>query len=195
MALLDSLIGTTSAHINWQHSLQPMHLVTTPTATTALWCYGANLEAVDSFGWTPLIQAAYIGNRYVVATLLHLGAKVRVFDPQRHRVHDALMFVSINHSGHRAVRLLQLLLEHSFDSVDLNAADDDLMTPLIRCCIRGNVAAVTLLVRWGADVKQRGGNEARYSAVWYATEYGRADVVAELLRCGADPLPEENDAV
>lgn len=81
--------------------------------------------------------------------------------------------------GHNAVVSLLLKANATVDLVDKNGH-----TPLIEAASGKNVCTVRLILTAGADVNHRA---VSWTALHYASAKGRAAIVEELLRAGADP--------
>ena len=155
----------------------PLHWAATNgllSATTDLLRSGANANALDQLGRTPLLIAMGAGHREVARVLIQSGADVRPVDPEGH---DALFFASAYgwldivgltlHRGaavnrvvrgsptalHAAARtrngeVVRLLLAHGAKP---NAIDLRGFTPLFDACIALNAEVVRLLLAAGAD--------------------------------------------
>ena len=123
---------------------------------------------------TVLGTAAYEGQTDILLLLVdELSVPVNVQDPlqQRNALHWACM------GGH--VSAVRALVDRK---ADVNCADRDNVTPIIRAAITGRRDIVSVLVDHGADVRRL--DRLRSSALHYATFYGKADVVALLVRAG-----------
>ena len=111
----------------------------TETAT-ALLSRGANLNAKDNGGSTPLHWATWNGNPEIGTVLIAAGADVHARDKGgASPLHKAAQ------EGHTAIA--DLLLERG---ADVNARDERSHTPLRRAIKNGHTETVALLRLWGA---------------------------------------------
>ena len=168
----------------------------------------ADLAAVATGGYTPLMEAAEAGRVEVVAALLELGA-----DPsQATRGETAALHVAAK-AGE--AEILRKLLDAG---AKVNAKTDSGYTPLIVAASKGYLQMVKALLDAGADIHmadKRGGTALRVAAQFghsataamllksgakvdaagvlgirplhVAARHGHLDVVRVLLRAGADP--------
>jgi len=103
---------------------------------------GADVNAVDSDGWTPLYWAASQGDTEVAQLLLEAGTDVNAAD------HDAQTPLHLaTWQGH--TEMVQLLLERG---ADVNASNDDGWTPLHSAASQPYPEVLELLLAAGADV-------------------------------------------
>jgi len=136
---------------------------------------GADVDALDNDRITPLLCALkflYIGNAPQV--LLEHGASVHVRDKDgQTALHLALRRGFSN--------MVALLLQ---SGADIDAQDNDDMTPLLYVVTHPNLAATTqLLLEHGASVHLR--NKDGLTPLHFAVGYDRPDEVALLLQFGA----------
>lgn len=128
------------------------------------------------------VTAAACGGRIdILRTLLAAGCSAR---PPPGRFGPALMAAAEGRGGADAV---ELLMAHGADPTE-NRPDSMYGTALQAAAKRGNVAAVSALLRAGAPVNARGGYHG--DALQAAARYGFMDVVELLLRAGADPTQQ-----
>ena len=103
---------------------------------------GADVNARDDDGWTPLINACIAGRAATVSELLRLGADVNA---QNRNGFSSLMFAVFN--GH--IDVVRMLL--AVPGVDIDAvAADGRTTALLMARYRGHAAIVALLEAAGA---------------------------------------------
>ncbi|MEM1244421.1 MAG: ankyrin repeat domain-containing protein [Pseudomonadota bacterium] len=114
-----------------------------PEEVTHLLNQGHNVNEIDEYGYTPLIEAA-IANRIDMAELLiQHGADVRQNDLTQR---SALHWASDNHN----LNFCKLLLDHR---ADVNAYSHSGQTPLVLPLLRGQQDLKNLLLHYGADLQ------------------------------------------
>ena len=75
---------------------------------TSLLEQGANIESVDSFGCTPLMNAAWIGSSTLVNFLLAKGAKTETKDNEGFTALEKIKEIGHNNYGHdKVIRVLE----------------------------------------------------------------------------------------
>lgn len=137
----------------------------------------ASADAALGDGTTSLHWAAYNDNLPLVRLLLAAGASI---DPRtRLRAQTPLHMAAEN--GDEA--LIEALLKAG---AAVNAVNDSGTTPLMIAATSGSTAAVSVLLEHGADINAR---EKAYgqTALFFAADRNRADVIRLLLSKGADP--------
>ncbi|PRP78173.1 hypothetical protein PROFUN_11303 [Planoprotostelium fungivorum] len=148
-----------------------------PDIVEVLLSSGANPNAGDKHGWTPLHHAAAQGHEKVMQILLE----------------DVTLKVDMkNQDGntplHYAVRrpmTQQILDMFKQRNADINAVNDNGDTPLHHNCAFGSDSLTTrLLVRYGADVNIT--NHNGETCLHWAARTGRTDVAEYLLSVGAN---------
>jgi hypothetical protein len=137
---------------------------------------GADLEARDSDGRTPLMITAYSGDRRMVKLLLEAGASARAMRPGTGEtaLHAAVI------SG--SVKTMRMLLSAD---VDVDASCRGGLTPLLLSVIGGVLATVALLLNAGADPLRTGCGVL--TPLQQACQQGQLEIARLLLRAGADP--------
>ena len=143
--------------------LNPVHL--------ALDC-GADPDRASANGDTALLACATVGSVAVAEALTAAGASLQSRDPEgRTALHRA--------AGQGHEELLVWLLEHG---AEVDARDNNGETALMQAPTR---SAVMALCDAGAAVQAATGEGV--SALHFAAQYGRPEVVHALLSRGADP--------
>jgi ankyrin repeat protein len=137
---------------------------------------GAEVNAQDEKGETPLHCACWFGHDAIVSMLFKKGANVNA---KTNGGETPLHFASINGSKDVA----SLLLENC---ADVDAQDNEMATPLHTATFFGHDAVVSLLLQNGANVNaQRNDGD---TPLHKACRSGRNTVASLLLRHdGADP--------
>jgi ankyrin repeat protein len=158
----------------------PLHLAVVkkqPESLIALLELGANMEALDEAGFTALDQAALRGETAMARTLLDRGAKVRLpaaVALQRTRDINRLLRddPACLNPGKRWGNLIVRASEQSSGTIvenliragaSVNVRDDPKTsvdctsgyTPLHAAAFHGNVSAVSVLLKHGANVSLR----------------------------------------
>lgn len=171
----------------------PLHLAVVkqqPAALAVLLDLGANIESVDGSRFTPLDQAAMAGESDLAQILLERGAEVRLpaaVALKRTRDIERLLREDPNalKPGCRWARLILRACECASGEVvetliragaDVNIRDDPKLavdstsgyTALHAAAWHGNLGAIQVLMRHGADVRAR-------ETKWHGTPAGWAD--------------------
>ena len=102
----------------------------------------ANVNNIDSNGWTPLHHAANIGDFEAASLLVENGAKVNSYSNQQR---TPLHLASMNNH----VDLMQALL---INKAEMEWQDDLKCTPLHLACKKGSLDACIILLQNGANI-------------------------------------------
>jgi len=143
------------------------------TEVEALIAKGADLDAVDKYGWRPLHRAAFNGNKETVELLIAKGAAVNA----RNHDGETPLYKAVNKET------AELLIAKG---ADVNAKNNDGETPLFKAI---NKEMAGLLIANGADVNAKdneGGTPLHHKAA-------NKDVAALLIAKGADVNARDND--
>lgn len=103
---------------------------------------GADVNAADDDGWTPLIYAAYRGNTDITILLLKYRTNINAVDKYGN---TALMTVCWRGN----TDMVKLLLRYG---ADINIVSNDGNTALINACRKGYTDIARLLIEHGADI-------------------------------------------
>ncbi|GJC88347.1 putative ankyrin repeat protein RF_0381 [Colletotrichum liriopes] len=142
---------------------------------------GADIEAKDNHGQTPLAIACCYENNAVASLLIEKGADFEVKDNEGKTPLAYACFSSKD-------AVARLLIEKG---ADIEAKDEDGRTPLAHACISQNDAVAILLIKKGADIKVK--DSKGKTPLAYAC-FSRKDAVARLLiEKGADIEAKDND--
>jgi ankyrin repeat protein len=188
------------------HRRRPLHLAALKGrrgALAVLLDLGADIEATDAAGLTPLDQAALVGDSVAVDRLLDRGAALRLpsafaldrdierllaAEPDAVKPGGRWARLTVRAAEQSNIRMLELLIAHG---ADVNATDatgtsvDGTVgySALHAAAFRGNRDAVELLLRHGASVTARDGRYGGTPADW-ANYAGHAEIAALLETAG-----------
>ena len=135
---------------------------------------GANLNARNEEGATPLILAAANGHTRTVSALCELGAKVDA--TTKHDV--SALLAAIMHPKEPNPLVIRALLDMG---ASIELASDSGVTPLLAACDRGDYDVVTFLLENGANPNVEDDNRSFPSQKWILNAT-RAGVPANLVR-------------
>jgi hypothetical protein len=167
---------------------------------------------------TALHYAAEHGQEEVVALLLASGAEAHVMNKQRNtpfmlacmRGRIGVVRLLVNHTGGQGMEEknsegttalhMAALLGHEglvtyllSEGAQATSRDEDESTPLLRACGRGHMGVVRVLVQHTGPQAVQETDEKGKTALHYAAEAARLEVVTFLLFAGADPTIVDED--
>jgi ankyrin repeat protein len=198
--------------------LRPLHIAAFHNSVehvTKLVSAGAQIDAIDEVGYTPLHYSTIFGRAEALDELIRLGACIN-FDQgslppskQTKAEQPIRLAMECNQS-----KCADILLTHGakpdteyFRGYEINlvalefinclevllrhGAKPDVynklgQTPLMKACKEGNVPAVKLLLKYGASVNLKFQRFDKKSVLFYAIFGGNLEVVKLLLEAGAD---------
>ena len=134
---------------------------------------GANIEAKNRWGQTPLLIAADWGKTETVERLLNRGANIEAQDNDGW---TPLMYAA--RSGN--TETVALLIERG---ANIEAQDNDGWTPLMYAARSGNTETVALLIERGANIEAQ--DNDGWTPLMYAARSGNTETVALLIERGA----------
>lgn len=134
----------------------------------------ADVNNIDSNGWTPLHHACYIGDIESAKFLIANGSKVNAYS---NKGRTPLHFAAMNNH----VDVVQALL---VSGAEIEWQDDNKCTPLHLACKKGSFNAMHLLLSSGANVYAL--DERNWSSLHYAAYNGHPRVCNQLLKWEAD---------
>jgi len=135
---------------------------------------GADVNAADQGGWTPLYRASGMGHIDVVKLLLEKGAHIEAAD----RGGQTPLYRA---SGIGHIDVVKLLLEKG---AHIEAANRGGQTPLHWASASGHIDVVNLLLEKGAHIEAA--DRVGQTPLHWASASGHIDVVSLLLEKGAD---------
>ena len=135
---------------------------------------GADVNAVDKDGKTPVMWAATAGSPEVMAVLLTFNGNVNA---KANDLSTALHIAALG--GHSEI--VQMLLEK--DAL-VHALDEDGVTPLMDAAKGGHVEIISLLVKAGGDINVQD-REGRSALTWAVTRSSSIAAINYLLSLGA----------
>lgn len=149
-------------------------------AARALVDFGADVEALDESGDTPLqtaLSSIYFTRTDAVAMLL-LGRNADCLATDRYAL------TPLHHAASRGGRtLVEALIEAGAD-VNCRAGHDGTVTPLHRAAEDGNAPATAALLAAGAEMETADADG--HTAFMLAVEFGNRDVAKLLVDAGCD---------
>lgn len=158
--------GTTALHwaAHWNQRVAAERLIAA----------GAEVDAENEYGVTPLAVACRVGNADIVEVLLRSEADATIELPGRETL---LMHAA--RAGN--ARLVQLLIDAG---AQVDAKQRRSQTALMWAAERGNLESVDCLLNAGADWKHK--LRTGFTALHFAARQGHTHVVRRLLDAGAD---------
>ena len=172
----DDIYGRTALH--W--ALHTQHADVVQVLIDA----GANIEAKDKKGYSPLLFACVIGELVLVKKLVAAGAGVRVTNDEG----TACLAIAASRGHTETVRYLVDLPE-----VEVDHADDEGRTALHWALYTKHADVVPVLIDAGADIEARCNDG--YSPLLYATEAEELGLFKLLVRSGAGVCVAGNEGV
>ena len=135
---------------------------------------GADVNAADQFGRTPLYQATKRGHIDIIKLLLEKGADVNAVNS------FGRMPLSWA-SGRGHINIVKLLLEKG---ANIEAADQDKRTPLYWATVRGHIDIIKLLLEKEANIEAA--DQDKRTPLYWANKMGHIDIIKLLLEKGAN---------
>jgi len=148
----------------------------------ALLSAGADKDAKDANGYTPLLNATCCVKVAVVDLLLKAGANKEIGIKKSTPLHIAAM----RNSGDILERLLSA-------GANTNARNDDGWTPLHLAAHKGHASVVDQLLKAGADIDAK--DKKGYTPLFFAAGEGHVAIVKRLIDDGADQSTVDTDGM
>lgn len=137
--------------------------------------HGADIEAQNNDGLTPIVEAARNGHLAVVELLLDRGVDVNAKDGSR--LEETALFIA---AGCNYVEISQLLIDRG---ADVNLGDALGAAPLHHAASRNSVDVADLLIAHGANIDLQ--SNADYTPLHEAVVGNNPDAVKLLIDAGA----------
>ena len=153
----------------------------TKTLKTIIVDCNANINTLDSKGWTALMHACYNGDFKSVEELTKNGAKVNLFSNQ---LKTALHFAALK--NHREI-IVHLLSKRA----KIEVKDDLGCTPLHLACKKGCFDAAETLLNYDANIYAT--DERDWTSLHYAAYNGHPQICKMLLTFAVDDEPKLRD--
>ena len=143
---------------------------------------GADIEAKDDMGRSPLLHACCKGNLSIVKMLVEGGASVRATDYES----ETCLTLAAHHGHTETVRYLAGLPE-----VDINHKVMNKHTALHRALLTRHSGVVQVLIDAGADIEAK--DEEGGSPLFVASKKGNIVMVHMLVKAGAEVHATDNE--
>lgn len=150
---------------------------------------GADLNAANENGWTPLMFAASRGDLDAVNLLLAYGADPEAA-PSTKNVSGFTALMAAAYYGHPGAAAALLRSGADPDAADTHYYGE---TALMLAVKRREPETVKVLLAGGADADA--GNRAGVTPLMYAASYGDLEVIRLLLAAGADVSVRDNEGL
>ena len=141
--------------------------------------HGANVNALDDEGWSPLHRASR--SLDVLELLLEQQADVNILGNDE----QTPLYLA---SQYGELEVARVLLRYG---AAVDARDKNGRTPLIAASRLGHLALVRLLIQNGAAMDSQ--DNKGWTPLQSASCYGHLDIVRELVACGADINAQKHD--
>ncbi len=155
-------------------------------AISLLLRHGAELNHETAGGVSALKLACAKGNLDAAQVLLAHGADATTADSEGHTA----LTLAQEHAGADRLPLMRMLLEHGA-SPNVQS-EEDYHSPLMAALIEHDIPAAELLLQHGAAC-EAAHSEGHYTPLMLAAAFGYTSLVQQLLDCGAQTGPADND--
>jgi ankyrin repeat protein/gamma-glutamyl-gamma-aminobutyrate hydrolase PuuD len=142
---------------------------------------GADINAKDENGLTPLLKALDKGEETFAIELIKLGADITAISPNGH---TALHYAAMRNE----LKAAELLIEKG---AKVNVLNEYSYDPLREAVERGYTEFVKLLTKNGVDINAK--DVTGFTSLHYAVKYDNIEAIKLLLECGADSNIKNSD--
>ena len=144
---------------------------------------GANVNAKNFLGQTPLHEAIILGNAKVIPVLVKVGADVNAKDKNG--------FTPLHGAAEEGqAEVIPVLVQAG---ADVNEKTNDGFTPLHIAAANGKAEVIPVLVKIGADVNAKGNDGV--TPLHLAAIFGKAEVISMLIKHGAYIQATDNKGI
>ncbi|KAH8596017.1 ankyrin repeat-containing domain protein [Bisporella sp. PMI_857] len=152
---------------------------------------GANVHAVDEFGYSSIKQAICSGAHHdIIQLLLDVGAQVNEPPYTGAGRYQTVLQEAVWRPN--SCDVIELLLDAGAE-IDALAHEDAGLTALQEVAMRGYLRIALMLLQRGADPNAPGAKYGGSTALEFAADEGRLDMVQLLLNAGANVSPKAID--
>jgi ankyrin repeat protein len=163
---------------NQDRNWMPIHLAVKNnhlTLVNLLLQNGASIESKTYFGLTPFLIACEFKNKEIAKFLIDKGCEIDVKTIDENNAMNALHYSCLNSFDEFVEDLIEL-------KFDIDEKTTDLSTPLQFAANSGSAKSTELLLRHGADFKQK--NQQGKDAIIIAINKGNIEVLKVFLKYG-----------
>jgi len=140
---------------------------------------------VMEYSWSALMSAVFFKHNQLIQELVSEGANINERDRRKVTpLHEATINTDMFFLGVKDESCLDVCKFLIVNGAEIDAQDEDGLTPLMFATLDGQHEVVELLIRKGAYLNQIDGEGE--TALHYATKYGQSKIAELLIANGAD---------
>ncbi|CAD8136125.1 unnamed protein product [Paramecium octaurelia] len=170
-----TIYGITPVH----KAIEQTHKSSNKTMLSKVLEMDADVNVIDTNGWTPLHHAAYYGELWAITTLIERGAYQQI---SSNKGYYPIHVAALNNQA----KAVQLLIEKGVNNQEsyIDFQDNQNCTPMHLAAKKGHDQVVQVLFESGADIYAV--DKRNWTALHYASFYQNRNVVHLLSRYDAD---------